>query len=113
TKLAEKKGLVKADYIRDKLGINHIRTSLHLVALHYPSRHAVYSKLFAPTFFDGCPNYVYRSRRSPDSWGRTVNIGSPVYDDGLPEAVHESISLVVRSGEEQFKLELIGRVTSS
>lgn len=77
-----------ASVLRDKLGLKHFEKDEHLIEVRYPD--SVLRSLRAPTFLDGCPSIVYRSKNgSNDRWGRAVDLST--LEDGLPEAVHESV----------------------
>lgn len=97
----------EADYVRDKLGLRYT-SSVFLIEIKYPRDHPVLDRLVAPTFLDGCPNYVYRSARTSDGWGRAVDLGTDEYTDGLPEAIHPTIDFTL-----DFTLSYIGRLKTS
>lgn len=101
-----------ASELRTRLGlIHHIRASHrdpHYLEVCYPENFfaedvpAEGRRLAAPTFFDGGPSRVYRSKHGNDGWGRTVDLKEAV--DGLPEAVHLRISL-----HRGFRIRRVGR----
>ena len=92
-----------ADELRDHLGLHHLREDQYLVEVVYPPGEP--QTLRAPTFLDG-NDIVFRSKRGPDEWGRTVNLRT--LEDGLPEAVHSPIRFT-----EHFRVRDIGRLRSS
>jgi len=98
-----------ADRVRNKLGLAHfLANGQHrLLEIRYPPRFFVTRRkvrFAAPTFLESRPpNMVFRSQRTPDGWGVTVDLdnGHP----GLPEAVHGRIRFTGRG----FQIENLGR----
>lgn len=77
----------RASRVRDALGLlpcwGYV-SGQRLVEVQYPPEDL---NAKAPTFLESeCGENVYRSRRTPDGWGRTVNLRN--FGDDLPEAVH-------------------------
>ena len=81
-----------ADLVRDGLGLDGWEND-YLLELRLPSN-SLSEGLCRPTFLDNTSCRAYRSKRSQDSWGVTVDLASRVCEDGLPEAVHHSTVLV-------------------
>jgi hypothetical protein len=80
-----------ASCVRDNLGLHHLRDNqIHLVEIIYSQEVISQHSFHRPTFFEGCPSYIYRSINTIDGWGSTVNLNT--YEEALPEAVHPSIS---------------------
>ncbi len=93
----------RPEHVRNVLGLLHYTESPYLIGVVYPSGTDSHDALYAPTFFEGCPSRIYRSRKTPDGWGRTVNLVN--YKDGLKEAIHPAMPFTAK-----FELEFIGRV---
>jgi hypothetical protein len=94
-----------ADRVRNLLGLRHLDRDYHVVEVLYPRCSPEELGLRVPTFLDGCPSLIFRSRTATDDgWGRTVQLKS--YADGLPEAVHPPLPFDAR-----FRVRWLGRIT--
>jgi len=89
--------LKSADATRNKLGLLYMLgwAPSRLVEVRYPRRlfQRLNVKLVAPSFLEGSPTIVYRSKRNK-GWGLTVDLIDG--KDGLPEAVHRKIRFTGR-----------------
>jgi hypothetical protein len=75
--------------VRDRLGMRHVQEDDYLVEIRYPPDALDRSAVAIPTFIEGCPSLIYRSKDAPDGWGRAVDLVGLA--DGLPEAVHTEV----------------------
>lgn len=81
-----------------KLGLLHFAAygEASLLEVVYPDAVFMGTKavLRPPTFLDGSPYIVYRSKCNSDGWGRAVDLVNGT--DGLPEAVHTPIPFTAK-----------------
>lgn len=91
--------------VRNRLGLMHYQENQKLIEIKYPQEIIETCKLAMPTFIEGCPSRIYRSKslNQDDQWGRTVNLET--YEEDLPEAVHPSIPF-----GQGFSWQYLGRV---
>jgi hypothetical protein len=94
-----------ANYVRDALGLQHLRADDHLLEIRYPRAALRDVPVVTPTFIEGCPSLIYRSKDAGDGWGRAVNLQG--LDDGLPEAVHAEVPFTAA-----FRIRAIGALYS-
>lgn len=76
--------------VRDLMGLHHVQEDDHLIEVRYPLGALDTVPVAIPTFIEGCPSLIYRSREGGDGWGRTVDLQK--LEDGLPEAVHGEVA---------------------
>lgn len=97
--------------VRDRLGLLHmlgehpsydLRQEAQLVEVKYAPSAFVQGGLFPPTFLDAMCALPYRSKRTSDGWGMTVDLRTG--EDGLPEAVHRPIPFT-----SNFSVQYVGR----
>ncbi|MEM1178081.1 MAG: hypothetical protein AAGM22_07050 [Acidobacteriota bacterium] len=92
-----------ADRARSSLGLDHLRSGMRLLALHYPEGQPWGVQHGPPTAIEGGANAVFRSTAADDGWGRAVDLAT--LEDGLPELTHEPIPFT-----DAFELEVLGPV---
>ena len=91
-----------ASHVRNLLGLLHFAENYYLVGVVFPEKRAI-TTLMAPTFIEGSPSLIYRSKQMPDGWGRAVNLVD--FSDGLKEAVHPEVEFTP-----EFEIIWIGRI---
>lgn len=92
-----------ANCLRDALGLSHIQEDDYLIEIEYPVHALDHASVSAPSFLEGCPSLIYRSKRGDADWGITVNLNG--LGDGVLEAVHSEIPFTA-----DFKLRGVGRL---
>jgi hypothetical protein len=74
---------------RTRLGLKHFMEDEILLEILFPEDVSMAARVTHPTFFEGGPHLIYRSKQGPDGWGRAVDLCT--YEDGFAEAIHESV----------------------
>jgi hypothetical protein len=93
-----------ATQLRERLGLNHYADDQQLLELVYPEAlPGEQCQLHPPTVLDGIGSIYYRSGRTHDGWGVTVDLTSG--GAGLPEAVHPPTCLT-----SEFRVRNLGRI---
>ena len=91
----------KADLARQRLGLDHLRAGMRLLALHYPEELPWSARHAPPTAIEAGASVVFRSTEADDGWGRAVDLET--LGDGLPELTHEPVDFTVH-----FEIEPLG-----
>ena len=97
--------------IRNSLGLSHFNSGQHIVELRYPTTFDQ-SRLVRPAAVDVGNGSVFRSvvagQIVEDGWGRTIELQSGTYQDGLSEAIHPRPPTPLRG----FDLRVAGKLDS-
>lgn len=95
----------RASKVCTRMGLLHFfqRADLQLLEVRYPPSFDARNELAPPTFMDGAPYIVYRSRAGDTGWGLTLDLKG--VSKGLPEAVHRPVPF-----NDQFQIESLDRV---
>jgi hypothetical protein len=90
--------------VRQYLGLLHFQEDEDLIEIIFPPAISKCSKVTQPTFVEGSPTLIYRSKIASDGWGRAVDLQT--YKEGYPEAIHESVNFT-----DEFEFKYLGRLT--